>query len=183
MLDETTINDELRNDSKAECIWLSEILETIHIKLLQEKYKTEWDIQTRPPQHHEQIQVSHILGGHAMFPHHENIWHLSEHGHSCPMCEMVTGTQRCLEIGVGAPCNRCLCQAIVKMISSSLMQLNDCHIVTHDCMLVYTFCHDEITEKEVRHKDYHIEVVLITNTQGKHRNSRACPPKGASLWR
>jgi hypothetical protein len=32
MLDETTINAELRNDSKTECRCPSEILETIYIK-------------------------------------------------------------------------------------------------------------------------------------------------------
>jgi hypothetical protein len=44
MLDETTKNTELRNDSKIEYIWTSEILETtIHIlKSLKEKNRIEW---------------------------------------------------------------------------------------------------------------------------------------------
>jgi hypothetical protein len=41
MLDEVTINAELRNDSKIKCRWPSEILETIHIKRLKEN-SIEW---------------------------------------------------------------------------------------------------------------------------------------------
>jgi hypothetical protein len=84
-----------------------------------------------------------------MFPHYENIWPFLEHGNSCRMC-----TPHCLEAGVGAPRNRCLCQAIVSMIFSFLIELTNCHAKTHgvtdcsvlSCVFIHMSFHNEIKE-------------------------------------
>jgi hypothetical protein len=82
------------------------------------------------------------------------LWHLSENGQSFQMCEMVTGTQHCVEADMGAPCVRQLCLILrnVSMTSCFLMELNGCHTGTHGCtecnylssVLVHTCCHDRI---------------------------------------
>jgi hypothetical protein len=106
----------------------SAIIQTIHIKLLKEKNRRESVKQAWPIRYHEQIHVSHILGCHVMFPDHEDIRHLSEHGRSFWMCKIVLGTPHCVEVSVGACCNRCICfrqmcliQRHVSMLSSFLM--------------------------------------------------------------